>query len=470
MEEPQPNDLRQTLSYGIQSIWSHFEALTARAIGWWQSLDPQHKKLLERLGVTLVLLLVVLAVWKIPQRQLAPLKAKIQRERNSLQPQDRLKLEHDARKLENDARTALLQAVGGLVLLIGLYFTARTWRTTQEGQVTDRFTKAINQLGETGPEKLAIRLGGIYALERIARDSERDHWSIMEILTAYVREHAPWKGEEQISQEETLPSETPPTQNHRSPPKLAADIQAILTVVGRRTRTYGHGEDQQLNLSATDLHGADLWGAHLEGVWLSAAHLEGASLSDVHLEEAYLEGAHLERAELIGAHLTGAILWDAHLERASLVFAFLEADFSEAHLEGAALMGTHMERAALSAAHLEGATLWGAHLEGAELSAAHLEGAALIGTDLEGADLSGAHLEGATLIGADLKRAALMGAHLEGADLMEANLEGAMGLTVEQLARVKILYQAHLDPPLLEQIQQWYPHLLEKPQDKKARL
>jgi hypothetical protein len=280
VEEPQLDALRQTLAHDIQSIWSHFEALTVRAIGWWQSLDPQHKKLLKGLGVILILLLVVLAVWKIPQRQLAPLKAKIQRERNSLQPQDRLKLEHDARKLENDARTALLQAVDGLALLIGLYFTARTWRTNQEGQITDRFTKAINQLGETGPEKLAIRLGGIYALERIARDSERDHWPIMEVLTAYVREHAPWKETElrdvmvlvdagtrtyalEQREEKILSSETQPTQSNQSPPKLATDIQAILTVLGRRARTYGKGEDQHLNFARTDLRGAVLWEAHL---------------------------------------------------------------------------------------------------------------------------------------------------------------------------------------------------------------
>jgi hypothetical protein len=284
MQAPQPNDLRQTLSHGIQSIWSHFNALTARVIEWWQSRDPQHKKFLKGLGVIMVLLLVALAVWKIPQRQLAPLKAKIQRERNSLQPQDRLKLEHDARKLENDTRTALLQAVGGLALLIGLYFTAKAWRTTQEGQVTDRFTKAINQLGETGPEKLAIRLGGIYALERIARDSDRDHWLIMEILTAYVREHAPWKAEEEEehSQEEIPPSERPlkwtsmPLPNgmflgrkNEPRPALAADIQAILTVLGRRTRTYENGEDERLNLQYTTLRGAVLKDAQLQGAMLS---------------------------------------------------------------------------------------------------------------------------------------------------------------------------------------------------------
>ena len=34
--------------------------------------------------------------------------------------------------------------------------------------MTDRYTKAIEQLGS---DKLDVRIGGIYALERVARDS-----------------------------------------------------------------------------------------------------------------------------------------------------------------------------------------------------------------------------------------------------------------------------------------------------------
>jgi hypothetical protein len=51
---------------------------------------------------------------------------------------------------------------------------------------------------------------------------------------------------------------------------------------------------------------------------------------------------------------------------------------------------------------------------------------------------------------------------MKGADLWEARLQGAKNLTVEQLSTVKTLYNAHLDPPLQEQIQQQYPHLLEE--------
>src|SRR2546422_4220326 len=66
-----------------------------------------------------------------------------------------------------------------------------TLRTTQQGQITERFTKAIEHVGDTG--RLTVRLGGIYALERIAtRDAPDYHWQIMEVLTAYVRDNAPW--------------------------------------------------------------------------------------------------------------------------------------------------------------------------------------------------------------------------------------------------------------------------------------
>jgi hypothetical protein len=77
---------------------------------------------------------------------------------------------------------------------------ALTQRLTEQGQITDRFTRAIDQLGKTddkGDKLFEIRLGGIYALERIARDSEVDHWPIMEVLSAYVRQHAHWSLEEE---------------------------------------------------------------------------------------------------------------------------------------------------------------------------------------------------------------------------------------------------------------------------------
>jgi uncharacterized membrane protein len=86
-------------------------------------------------------------------------------------------------------RTQLLTLGAGVFAAGALVFTARnsifaqrTVQLTEQGQVTDRYTKAIEQLGS---DKLDVRLGGIYALERVALDSPRDHLTVIEVLTIF---------------------------------------------------------------------------------------------------------------------------------------------------------------------------------------------------------------------------------------------------------------------------------------------
>jgi len=219
---------------------------------------------------------------------------------------------------------------GTLALLAGFYFTLDKLRITTESQLADRFTQAVDQLAS---ENLELRLGGIYALERIARGAEADYWPVMEILTTYVRERAPWK-------ESRPPNEEPPAR------KLAADIQAALTVLGRRERVYKTGEDLRLDLRGTDLRRANLSGAHLEGAILSGAHLEEANLSGAHLEDAILRGTHLEKTYLSGASLERAFLGGAYLEGAVLTEASLgKAYLSGAHFGTANLLGADLTEA-----------------------------------------------------------------------------------------------------------------------------
>lgn len=156
------------------------------------------------------------------------------------------------RPTQPSERTAALQVaaqiVGGIVLLLGLAATAWNVAIGREGQITERFGRAIDQLGS---DKLDVRLGGIYSLERIARDSRRDYRPIVEVLTAYVRTRAPlpearmaaWRSENPIR----ALHELPPTEAQRDP---AVDVQAALTVLSRRRALAGGG--------SLDLHGCDL--------------------------------------------------------------------------------------------------------------------------------------------------------------------------------------------------------------------
>jgi hypothetical protein len=199
---------------------------------------------------------------------------------------------------------------------------------TRQGQITERFTRAIDQLGKTdeeGKELFEIRLGGIYALERIARESEEDHWPIMEVLTAYVRQHAPWRPEGQQGKEDAI-TEKPEENSGGSRgesrptevPAPAPDIQAIMTVLRRRTRSFGHGEPERLDLDETNLSDVDLSGADLSGARFAAAFLDGANLSGANLSGALLAATSLFEANLSGAVLNGAYLRDAVLDGAVL--------------------------------------------------------------------------------------------------------------------------------------------------------
>jgi len=326
-------------------------------------------------------------------------------------------------KKQREAFTPLFTLVAGLAIA-GVTLLRHFAQTDADRQrrITDSFSKATEQLGS---DKIEVRLGGIYTLERISKESADDYWTVMETLAAFVRERASWQETARrvselayfLWQEAGRPDgradehwrQAVRTTERTEPP---TDIAAVLTVIRRRDPANYEREKQigwEFDLTGTDLRGADL----LE------VHLDGANLREAHLDGAYLGGAHLDRANLRAAHLDGAYLEGAHLDGAYL---------REAHLAGANLRFAHLERARLDGAHLDGANLEEAHLEGAGLFAAHLDGA-----DLGDAHLEGANLEGAHLAGANLDDAHLAGADLEDADLEGADLRGAKGLTQAQL-------------------------------------
>ncbi|MEH2250099.1 pentapeptide repeat-containing protein [Nostoc sp.] len=200
----------------------------------------------------------------------------------------------------------------------------------QDKQITERFAKAIEQLGN---EKIETRLGGIYTLERIAKDSKDDHWTIMEVLTAFVRENAPLKKDE----EQELP-------------KIRTDIQAALTVIGRRNSKNEH-ENQRLNLSNIDITGVDLIKANLERADFISSNLEGALLRE----------ARLQNAEFYDANLRSAVLSEANLQKAYLSGTKLQqANLYKANLQGSFLPGANLHLANLAEANLQGTNLSGA--------------------------------------------------------------------------------------------------------------
>jgi hypothetical protein len=149
----------------------------------------------------------------------------------------------------SDARTgvaALLVALGAVGSLI---FTGRSYRLNWEGHVTDRYTKAVSQLGD---ESSPVRIGGVYALERIAKDSTRDRATIIYVLGVFIRERSRFARERED--------------------EVSEDVYASIQVVGRLMKL----SDVRLNLRGADLRNADLSKLPGERLLLKGADLRGA--------------------------------------------------------------------------------------------------------------------------------------------------------------------------------------------------
>jgi len=285
--------------------------------------------------------------------------------------------------------TSIAASLGAIGVVFNLYYTGKreeafnksaeaaleNAKAAQDKQITERFTKAVEQLAS---QEVAVRLGGIYALERIANDSEKDHWTIMEILTAFVREppplKAPLEAEKSLLE---LPTYIQKAKDDKQPQKLRIDIQAALTVIGRRD-TEKDPENQKLDLSNADIAGANLSKAKLEGANFYQANLQKANIAEANLQKANLTEANLQGAILIEAHLQGAELGKAQLKKAALGGAKLQgARLSYANLQGAFLQSADLRSTRLSYAQLQEANFYRANLEGADLNQANLEGAFL---------------------------------------------------------------------------------------------
>jgi Pentapeptide repeats (8 copies) len=234
-------------------------------------------------GVVVVLAAVV---WVVPRLLYPPLPAS---RFAGVTPDRRIELETNRLQLQGDARATLVQVLAGGILLLGAYLTWRQLGVNREGQITDRYTRAIDQLGHA---QLDVRLGGTYALERIARDSPSDRATIGEVLTAFVRGHAPWPPRPPGQDPATAPIDEALELQVR-----AADVQASLTVLGRGGFAPAASGRLRLDLHSVDLRQAQLYGAHLERASLYGAHPEEAHLAGAHLEEAHLLRAYLEGAE-----------------------------------------------------------------------------------------------------------------------------------------------------------------------------
>ena len=121
-----------------------------------------------------------------------------------------------------------IQTIAGLGFVGTAYLAWRNSQLTEDKNVTERFSKAVEMLAD---EKLEVRLGGIYSLERIAKDSKEDHPVILEVLTAFIRERSVMRTERHQSFVTSfLSRQASQDEKAQILIKFSPDIQSALTV------------------------------------------------------------------------------------------------------------------------------------------------------------------------------------------------------------------------------------------------
>lgn len=241
---------------------------------------------------------------------------------------------------ENAIRTTLVQVVGACLFIGTAFFSWRTIQVAREGQLTDRYTRAVEQLGGG---TTAVRTGGVFALERLARNSPGDRGTINEVLACFAR----------------ATSREDDTVLH------SASVQAALVVLGRRHSYDATATSTSLNLQQVHADHLNLTNIKLPLADFSGADFSESDLSGSDLSKADLRGACFERAKLFNARLSGADLAGADLRYADLTSADLSmAVLTNARLDSAKLMNADLSEADLSDAKLPGANLLDANLRG----------------------------------------------------------------------------------------------------------
>lgn len=264
-------------------------------------------------------LLIVWLVVEVPRRQA-----------DALHLQDPEKI-FDA---ENKARATILQGLLGLSFLVTAYFALKNlqvaeknreiaeqnWQLAEDKHGTDRFVKAVEMIAN---EKQEVRLGGIYSLKRIAEESQKDYWTVIEVLIAFIEDRSPMR--EQLGEDNII----------------SADIQAALNGVGLQQAPEGRKiVVRSANLRGASLEGARLANADFKFVSLSQASLSNADLSEAKLEGnisfAVFQGAILTKAKFAGTNLEETVFDEADLKQAKFFIANLrQARFCKADLEEA---------------------------------------------------------------------------------------------------------------------------------------
>jgi uncharacterized protein YjbI with pentapeptide repeats len=251
---------------------------------------------------------------------------------------------------KNDVRTTLVQAVAGIAVAAGAIVTyrtfhhsrleqERTYKLNQSQQVTETYTKAVEQLGHG---EAPVRLGALYSLAGLAQDNPSRRQTVVDVICAYLRmPYTPPRRDKPATGWAATANLAAPPAPHEGEPRR--DAAQELQVRQTAQRLLADHLRQPTNIQAQDAQGLDaspkapFW----RGIRLD---LSGASLVDLSLTDASVIRADFCRATFFGdaSFVGAAVSGDASFDGATFSgdAAFNEATFSgHASFDGATFSG-----------------------------------------------------------------------------------------------------------------------------------
>jgi uncharacterized protein YjbI with pentapeptide repeats len=237
-------------------------------------------------------------------------------------------------------------------------------RIAAENHITGIFSKSVELMGfvrearsvgtngiqlSTSVPNIESRLGALYALERLLAESIKDQRAILETLCAYVRENSRLEiPEDEATAQEFFRGNLPPRPTHR------ADVQAALTIIGRRSealRLRAKREGWRLDLTNSNLIAYDLSGLNYDYGRFDNSFFNGANMSDASfcnglfkrnfMRSSKIKHTTFHSAVFDDCDVRGAEIEDGDFSNAILI----DIDLREARVISSNVKGANLEKA-----------------------------------------------------------------------------------------------------------------------------
>jgi uncharacterized protein YjbI with pentapeptide repeats len=302
-------------------------------------------------------------------------------------------------EFENETRKTVIQILGGIAFFSTFYFSYKTYLLSNEQQITNRFTETIKLLSDSNRE---IRIGALYALERLCKDSEKDKVSIIQIINAYIRNRAPQSSKnllngfvdsslnKALSDDYSCPFYHPSNDVyafHVDTTKQELDIQVAITILGANNSGQVHLNFTGLDLQAINFRGLNLSNSDFSYCNLTNDDFENATVDSCKFDNALANNTNFAVTKARKSTFENSLLQEAN---------FYQADLSNSYIGGGACCyKCQFGEAVFTNGKLENdvdlrrALFWDANLTNASFEFANMDSVNLERTILKGADLRG---------------------------------------------------------------------------------